>query len=58
MTTFLKMVEENLGEYEHVQRSIGEYVEVYIFEPKQGPILEEDDESDEEEGRLDECLTE
>lgn len=45
-----------LREAKYGQRSIGEEMEEYIYDLEQGPILREDAKSDEEEGRLDECL--
>ena len=56
LSAWLKIVEEDLSESKYGQRSIIKEVEVHICEPKQGPILGED-ENVEEEGRLDECLT-
>lgn len=45
LSSWLKEVEAQLGEAKYVKKFMGGEEEVYVCEPKQGPILGEYDES-------------
>ena len=58
LSAWFNMEKKELNKDEYGQISMGKEAKVHICKLKQGPILGEDDESDEKEEILDECLME